>query len=440
MGGGLIQLVAYGSQDIYLSSNPQITFFKSVFKRHTHFSIESIYQAIDGNTNFGGSISIVIGRNGDLLGSIYLEVQLPDANDFKPIGSDYDFYGWIQGIGNYLVDTATIFIGGQQIDEQFGKWMDIWSQLTLRGSQVDGYGTMVGKDFSAKPFIPYDVTISPGNRLYIPLQFWFCRNPGLAIPIIALQYHEMKINIRFEKYNKLFVAVKNGNYVNPVINDDDCLPPKITSVKLYSTYYFLDTTERRKFVQNPHEYLIEQTQNQKGNVTSITEENTIRLNFNNPTKELIFIFNKNNSFAPQNDFSIGTNKIPLGTPKEFSPLYNAKLVINGHDRFTIRHGEYFRLVQPYDHHTRISSEYIYTYSFSIRPEEHQPSGTCNFTRIDNSLLVFNLRTSDCENCCIGSRDGNPEEDYTTVPSYTIWAPCYNILRIMGGMAGLAYNS
>jgi hypothetical protein len=268
----------------------------------------------------------------------------------------------------------------------------------------------------------------------IPLLFWYCRNPGLAIPIIALQYHEVKLKITFERFEKLIVAVNNGQYVTPVLNG---LTPPLSNFGIWDNYYFLDTTERRKFAQNPHEYLVEQVQSQSGNVITLNGENFIRLNLNHPTKEIIWVFNRNGTSAPENDFSIGNNVIPNGTPAQFAPLYNFKLILNGTDRFKERPGEYFRLIQNYDHHTKIPGNYIYTYSFALRPEEHQPSGTCNFSRIDTAQLNFYLRNN---STTPGNIDGAPLENYSELPGYTLFAPCYNILRIMGGMGGLSYSN
>ena len=435
MGGGLVQLAAYGSQDVYLSSNPQITFFKAVYQRHTNFSSESIVQLIDGNINFGGNISAVVARNGDLLGNIVIECYLPNPVNY--ISGTYDYVGYIQGIGNYLIKNVTVEIGGQQIDEQYGQWMDIWSELNLSGSQLHGYGTMVGKNYNQPVWMPYDITIEPGSMLQIPLQFWFCRNPGLSLPLIALQFHEIKTKITFEKFENLIVAVVNGQYVQPTFNG---IAPQLNggnNFKIWNTYYFLDTSERRKFAQNPHEYLIEQVQSQSGNVQSLTQENSIRINLNHPTKELVWVFNRNGTNAKYNDFSIGTNIISNGTPAQFAPMYNFKLNLNGTDRFKERKGEYFRLVENYTHHTRIPGNYIYTYSFALRPEEHQPSGTCNFSRIDSSQLWFYLRNTSTSP---GNQDSVPLENYTELPEYNLYCPCYNILRIMGGMSCLAYNN
>ena len=437
MSGGLIQLAAYGSQDVYLTTTPEITFFKTVYKRYTNFAMESINQTIDGNINFGGNITVVISRNGDLLGDIVLQLKLFDASGYIKDSDQMDYCGWIQGVGNYLVQNTSIEIGGTQIDSQYGKWMDIWSELVLAGSQVNGYGTMVGKNYNEGVYKPYDTSVEPGNRLFVPLQYWFCRNPGLALPLIALQYHEVRLKISFEKFLNLVVGVKNGEYQQMELNPSLPLPSlNAQELKIWNTYYFLDTTERRKFAQNAHEYLIEQIQSQTGNSLSTTQENFIQLNLNHPTKELVFVFNRNNSYAPTNDFSIGQNDVPNGTPNKFAPLYQFKLVLNGGDRFKERPGEYFRLVQPYDHHTRIPNNYIYVYSFGLRPEEHQPSGTCNFSRIDSAQLVYIFRNS----TGTGSSDGAPQQNYSALPTYTVYAPSYNILRIMGGMGGLAYSN
>jgi hypothetical protein len=392
--------------------------------------MESITQLIDGVPNFGGNVTVVVARNGDLLGNIVLQAQLPDPTLYVTDTSNYDYFGYISGIGNYLIKYVNIELGAQQIDEQYGQWMDIWSQLNLSGSLYNGYSQMVGNSDS----LIYDPSVSPGSRLFIPLQFWFCRNPGLAIPIIALQFHEIRIKITIEKFENLIIAVKNGNYQKPSFNGT---LPNLTSFQMFNTYYYLDTVERRKFAQNPHEYLIEQVQSQTGNVQSTTGENNIRLNLNHPTKELIWVFNRNGTNAQDNEFSIGTEIVPEGTITDFAPMYNFTLIINGTNRFKERPGEYFRLVQNYDHHTRIPDKYIYTYSFALRPEEHQPSGTCNFSRIDSAQLNFYLRN---RTNLPGNTDGLPREDYTELPGYTIYAPCYNVLRVMSGMAGLAYSN
>jgi len=428
MGGALVQLVAYGSQDVYLTTNPQITYFKTVYQRYTNFAMESISQLIDGNINFEGNITATISRNGDLLGRIFITVQLFDPREYVLNSETMDYCGWIQGVGNYLIGNCNITIGGQQIDNQYGKWLDIWSELSLSDTQTVGYGSMVGKNYTMPVWHPYDTSYEPDNKLFIPLQFWFCKSPGLALPLVALQYHEIKLEITFEKFTNLIVGVKNGVY-QKIVKNNKVLPSFSNSFRVWNTYYYLDTTERRKFAQNAHEYLIEQIQEQDGDLDYLTEPNYIRLNLLNPTKEIIFVFNRNNSNAPINDFSIGDNIIPNGTPNQFAPLRDFKLILNGTDRFRERSGETFRLCTNYEQHTRIPMNYIYVYSFALRPEEFQPSGTCNFSRIDSAQLYFILRN-----------DTTNLQNYTELPSFTLYAPCYNILRIMGGMGGLAYSN
>ena len=226
--------------------------------------MESINQIIEGIANFSGSAIIVVARNGDLLGNIVIQVSLPDPTNYiiPPVGG-FDYFGYIQGVGNYLIKYISIEIGGSQIDEQYGKWMDIWSELNL--DNPSGYGQMVGKNFNAPAWMPYDISVEPGSRLFIPLQFWFCRNPGLAIPLIALQYHEIRLKIIFEDFQKLLVAVTGGVY-QPITFTNSS--PSFTNFQIWNNYYYLDTTERRKFAQNAHEYLIEQIQSQTGNVIS----------------------------------------------------------------------------------------------------------------------------------------------------------------------------
>lgn len=433
MGGGLVQIAAYGSQDVYLTTNPTITFFKTVYNRYTNFSMESIIQLIDGTPNFSSSVSFIVARNGDLLANTTIQVSLPNPANYISQPTDYDYFGYIQGIGNYLIKYVSIEIGGSQIDEQYGKWLDIWSELSLNGSQTNGFGSMIGKNFNTPAWMPYDTSFEPGNKLIIPLQFWYCRNPGLSIPLIALQYHEIRIKLVFESFQNLIVGVKNGQYVLPELNGS---APSFANFEIWNNYCYLDTSERRKFAQNAHEYLIEQIQSQSGNVSTTTGINNIRLNLNNPTKELVWVFNRNGTNAPMCDFSIGNNIIPNGTPNQFAPLYNFKLLLNGTDRFKERPGEYFRLSQNYTHHTRIPGNYIYTYSFGLRPEEHQPSGTCNFSRIDTAQLNFVLRNDTPP----GNGDSAPLENYYELPSYSLFAPSYNILRIMSGMGGLAYSN
>ncbi|QOI90160.1 major capsid protein [Pyramimonas orientalis virus] len=396
MGGGLMQLVAYGAQDIYLSGNPQITFFKVVYRRHTNFSMESIEQTFNGFPNFGKKVTCPISRNGDLIHRIYLQATVTDS-----IASP----GLTKWAGHKLIKSVEVEIGGQRIDKHYADWLHIWNELTQTAGHWDGYKLMVNGTTASQTVAPGATTVS--KTMFIPLQFWFCRNPGLALPLIALQYHEVKINLEFGDSADVMGA--SG--------------ASLDSAALYVDYIYLDTDERRRFAQVSHEYLIEQLQFTGDESAS----SKIKLNFNHPVKELIWV-----------------EKASGDGVGEYDTTYDsAKLQLNGHERFTQRTPQYFQLVQPYQHHERVPTTCVLTvdassietdeavmetcttgginvYSFALKPEEHQPSGTCNMSRIDNATL--NLQGVDTDN------------------TVKVFAVNYNVLRVMSGMGGLAYSN
>lgn len=384
MAGGLMQLVAYGAQDIYLTGNPQITFFKVVYRRHTNFAVEAIEQTFNGAADLGRKFTCTIARNGDLLHRIYLQLDISAGASA--------FYGF------QLLDYVEVEIGGQVIDKQYGEWMALWCDLTHTYDQALLLKTMV------------DTVAATGlERLHVPLQFWFCRNPGLALPLIALQYHEVKINVQFTQLSAMTVAPEavNGAYVN--------------NCTVWCDYIFLDTDERRRFAQVSHEYLIEQVQFSNAltiNTSATTTQHELR--FNHPVKELVWVVDGSANFS---DLTGYIN------------CADALLQLNGQDRFKRRSGDYFRKVQRYEHHTGagravsamdagvLSATHIY--SFGLKPEEHQPSGTCNFSRIDNAVL--NLSFASGAIALAGT-------------VLKVYAVNYNVLRIMSGMGGLAYSN
>ena len=413
MGGGLLQLVAYGAQDVYLTGNPQITFFKVVYRRHTNFSIESIQQSINGKFDWGNRVSCQISRNGDLVHKMYVEVELAElySGNLDNILAQYlDRY--VNFIGHRLLKSVEIEIGGQKIDKQYSHWMYIWNELSLPVGKMDGYQEMIGADS--------DMTSFKDNKVYIPLEFWFCRNIGLALPLIALQYHEVKINIEIETFQNCTyngtAYIKNANVSN------------ITSIKnasIWCDYIFLDTDERKRFAQLSHEYLIEQVQVNE-NTLSGTGEQSVPLVMNHPVKELIWTINDDNKAELQNQWYNYTDTSTFSDnffgvdPDGNNSISSANLQLNGNDRFAKRTGEYFSLVQPYQHHTNIPKNAgINVYSFALKPEEHQPSGTLNMSRIDTARLVVKPKNSG---------------------TIRVWGVNYNVLRILSGMGGLAYSN
>ena len=427
MGGGLMQLVAYGAQDIYLTGNPQITFFKVVYRRHTNFAVESIEQTFNGTADFNKRVTATISRNGDLIQQMYLELVLPViAGTDTPV--------WTYGVGNALIKQAEIEIGGQLIDRQYGDWMNIWTELTTPEGKRGGYDNMVGnKRPAANDTQSGSLVATAVQRLYVPFQFWFNRNPGLALPLIALQYHEVKLNLELRDLSELINGADNAAATNTVG----------LSCKLYVDYVYLDTDERRRFAQVSHEYLIEQVQFTGSESVPVGTSKNVTLNFNHPVKELIWAHVLTTMTAVQRQTGnrwFNYSGTTTGGVDDVDSFTTALLQLNGHDRFSVRFADYFRKVQNYEHHTRCPrvgkeldindarNQYIYSYSFALSPEEHQPSGTCNFSRIDNAVLQLKY----------GADTGFEAQELAM--NLNIYAVNYNVLRIMSGMGGLAYSN
>ena len=483
MGGGLMQLVAYGAQDVYLTGNPQITFFKVIYRRHTNFALESIEQTFNGLGDWSKKVTCTISRNGDLIHRAYLRVELPSVTvPAVASGENPVMFRWLNWVGHILIKSVELEIGGQRIDKHYGDWIHIWNELTQTAGHQLGYAHMVGNTpqltnvtvGTDSEDIPVD-----GEILYIPLEFFWNRNPGLALPLIALQYHEVKVNVELNDVKNCYWAGKrNADGVAETVMNAVSVP-SLKSCSLFVDYVYLDTDERRRFAQVSHEYLIEQLQFTGDESTSNTN-NKFKLNFNHPTKELIWVvqpdanvnestpygkqwFNYSdgvdNTYETDGDvFATGAYGqsnvsilnpqgaggdvwagsmpgvapggatgvyIPVSFESGVNPVASALLQLNGHDRFSVRDGKYFNLVQPYQHHENVPSCGINVYSFALRPEEHQPSGTCNFSRIDNATLQLTLTPSTVANGAAKVR---------------IYAVNYNVLRVMSGMGGLAYSN
>ena len=579
MGGGLMQLVAYGAQDVYLTGNPQITFWKVTYRRYTNFAMESIEQTFNGQADFGRRVTCTISRNGDLAYTTILQVTLPEINQSMLNGGGTPgpnagvYARWLDFPGEQLISQVEVEIGGQRIDRQYGDWMHIWNQLTQTTNQEKAYYSMVGNTTqltyitdpsfaavdgpcvsSAPRQICAPRNALPETTLYVPLQFWFCKNPGLALPLIALQYHEVRINIDLRPIDECLWAVSDLSCLNQTTNASTlkvqtAYNQSLVAASLYVNYIFLDTDERRRMAQNPHEYLIEQLQF-TGDESVGSSSNKIKLNFNHPVKELIWVvqpdenvdycasltcgsllyralgaqpFNYTDAIdalpnaihafgGPQSVAAGGANGVnpsfidasglfqaagamdssgvffnqmwnipatngantasvaaintqtsaysaPNFAVKDTNfkgygdavesyvsdagtfvlaqtalklhcwgenPVVTAKLQLNGQDRFSEREGSYFDVVQPYYAHTRTPDTGINLYSFALRPEEHQPSGTCNFSRIDNATLQLVL--------------SNAAVEGTKTAKVRVYAVNYNVLRIMSGMGGLAYSN
>jgi hypothetical protein len=425
MGGGLLQLVAYGAQDVYLTGNPQITFFKVVYRRHTNFAIEAIQQTPTGSNSLGSRVSFQITRNGDLIHRVYFYGKIAATGDVA----------LVPNFGHKLLKTIELEIGGQRIDKHYSEWLYIWNELSLPIGKRDGYNVMVGANGRN---IATKLATGAKYELYVPLEFWFCRNVGLALPLIALQYHEVKINIEYESdvlmidktATNFTIQEEERTIANNMIylaNDKLTGSVKLEEATLWVDYIFLDTDERRRFAQLSHEYLIEQLQfTGADSITGGTTDSmkSIRMNFNHPCKELVWTIKKTDAGVYWNNYSTagGTSVANNDHLDSANPVTNAKIMLNGNDRFATRKGDYFSLVQPYQHHENTPDKYhqgINVYSFALKPEEHQPSGTLNMSRIDTAVLSLSSTISGV---------------------ISIYAVNYNVLRILSGMGGLAYSN
>ena len=433
MGGGLMQLVAYGAQDIYLTGNPQITFFKVVYRRHTNFAMEAVEQTMNGSSAYGGKAVATVSRNGDLVGRMYVEhnVTLPASQSIDTVNN----------YGHALLREVTCEIGGQEIDKQTGRWMQIWSDLTEfnpTGAAAQSDVTNAAKHFGEDSGTLFQKMTGTGKgnatatsnnaatttRMFVPLQFWFNRNPGLALPLIALQYHEVKVTIQFEDLAKL-ILLGGGALAD-------------LEFKLYADYIYLDTDERRRFAQVSHEYLIEQVQTQDFSRT--TSKDTHSLTFNHPVKELIWQHsNSRSEVALATEPAGDESTLCCGMPMTGG---NIGLKLNGHDRFAERDALYFTRTQVWQHHTgnsgTVAGDTIGVYSFALKPEEHQPSGTCNFSRIDNAQLSDSSAVTQGSDGNLGNCSGTPAEN--DADTLHVFAVNYNVLRVMSGMGGLAYSN
>ena len=429
------QLVAYGAQDVYLTGNPQITFFKTVYRRYTNFAIESIQQTINGSVGYGNKVSTQISRNGDLITDIVVEFVLTKG------AAGGTFY-----CAEDLLQDVELEIGGQRIDKHYNDWFRTYDSLFRMDDDRKNYRRMT--DF---------VNGEPNGavkRFYVPLIFFFNQTPGLALPLIALQYHEVKL------YFTLASQVNGLNVTNAGATTTTVTAPQMS---VWVDYIFLDTAERTRFAQHAHEYLIEQlqfsgTETATPSTTSQASQN-IRLNLNHPTKYLAWNFNNPGAtfygqYTALANVATGANSTVPDTAntetfnEALAILDSAKLQLNGQDRFSTRKGSYFNKVQPYQTIGTNVPAGVYLYSFALKPAGRQPSGTCNFSRIDNATLSLTYKTCSVDGTAQPAALANALYQSETITSnlatqltaLNIYAKNYNVLRIMSGMGGLAFSS
>jgi hypothetical protein len=505
---GLLELVAHGIQDIYLIGNPQITFFKTVYKRHTNFSMQSYQISYDAKPVFGDKTTFKIDHYADLIHTMILEVDLPQLTSNytydASVGSPIDYLSgkgsitWVNNTGHAIMNYADILINNQLIDRQYGEWMEIWTQLTQSESKKRGLDLLLNRNDN--------LIVNAGPQtLYIPFQFFFCRNIGLALPLVALQYHEVTLEVNFRQLSQLYtfnnpfygtsifyivtsdgisnivniykpyssalnLATINANanklvfpdgtqyfihptlpigggsqdgslanpwqvtltqippawtnatcYIKPNGVISNTIPTQIVEVRLYVDYIYLDTVESREFATAKHRYLIEQVQfSGSESITVGTVTKRFPMRFNLPVKELFWVTQLDAIYNTNDLFNYSNTVDQSQTQRNI--MSSGQIYINGIERFSLRTGDYFRLIQPYQKHTRSPNNFVYSYAFSVKPEEFQPSGCSNFSKIDTKELFMNITPG----------LGNLQ--------LRIYALNYNILRIYSGMGGMAFSN
>ena len=420
MAGGLMQLVAYGAQDVYLTGNPKVTFFQAVYRRHTNFAMENIEQTVNGTASNNGRVSVTIARNGDLIADMYVQMKSKENELVETSSTAANDCLWL---AERAIKDVELSIGGQRIDKHYQRWWRLYAELYLDETKKANWSKMTTPGL-----------LGAKSTVYLPLIFFFNRNPGLALPLIALQYHEVRLD--FDLSSDFSKYTDNSTF------------------RVWGNYVYLDTEERRRFAQKGHEYLIEQLQHTGIDGIPADSTSQIRLSYNHPVKELVWCADRGSveranlwNFTSSNDIVLtsnigatvasnvimstchsGTplilnkNGTPSWTEEIAGPIETFKLVLNGQDRFKEQEGKYFNQVQPYQFHTGSPMPGIYSYSFALKPEEHQPTGTCNFSRIDNAQVVIKSK--------VGS----------LATSLNMFAVNYNVLRIQSGMGGLAFSN
>jgi hypothetical protein len=444
MPGGLLQLLALGNQNLYLTGNPSITFFKKVYNTYTNFSMESIRIDLNRNDVFVNENTILkatIDRHGDMVSQVYFVFELPDI-DF----SDELLFKWVDFVGETIVDNYHISINGNIIDKQTGEFAHLYQSLSFDAGKKYMYEKLVGQRFDIPsreiPSTPYgmyvqsfDPTNVPARKIYLPLHFWFNKSLAHSLPLISLQYSEVELTIELRPLKDIYrlYYVKNGvsDFYAPNLNDSTHalsafidntnkryqISENLIDIKAYLevNYIYLDKSERAFFLYKPIEYLIEQTSRIER--SGLAGSSTIDLVLQNPVKEILWVCSRSDRSLKNDWFNYHDNNATI--------MENAKLIFNGIDRFDLKDSIYFNYVQPYQHHRCNYKDGLYVYSFAINADDiEQPSGACNMSMINKIQMYMTLR-----------RPTDISYQYDT----TFYVVNYNLFRIEKGLGSLAFS-
>lgn len=419
MPGGLLQLAAVGSQNVFLNGNPSLTYFKKVIKTHTNFSMESIrlfFNRSSMDINESTFLKCKIDRHGDLVSNLYLVVELPELRN-KP-GIDIR---WVDYLGLAMIESASIIIGGAVVSKTWGELMYINSELELNDERKRVFYKMIGH---VSELTSLSSPIKPGRKLYIPLGFWF-QDVGLALPLISMQYHDCELQVNLRPLRDLYLVNNKKPDTEIEAQQLRSFTPNMSQyqiskatidVKCYleASYIFLEDVERKFFCSRPLDYLVEQTTRIER--LRLNENNVLDLVLQNPVKQLIFL-------ARRSDIGLSNDWFNFVDGGE-NIIKTAKIMFNGVDRIEEKDFEYYSLVQCYQHFQGTVPDGVGIYSFSLYPTQFNPSGHCNMSRIPNIQMALTLKPQ-------------PRDYYYDV---TIYSVNYNFFRVMSGMASVAFAS
>ena len=476
-GGCITQIIALGAADKYLTQNPTITYWRFKYNKYTNFALEAIEQAFQTQVMFGSDTQLTMNRTGDMIYWTYVLVDLPaiqasfqtgpasnavfpaftkaalcdpcgdnasgtnlgipipgctypfQASDSTTMGVDSNgnpdpttnsWCCWTNAIGQWLVRRASIVIGGQVIDTVYADYLYMWEELS--GKPGKRLQELIGKDSNFESLIQDS---QRDRRLYIPLPFWFTQSSGNALPVVSLQFHGIQLHVSFAELatciqtstppDGSYMQVSRWNSPTTSISEQDL------RALIETTYVYLDIEERDRLSMGSFEQLI--TQVQYYNLATRQQQVRLNLNFNHPVIELVWAVRRSCQQVLNNNFNYS------GVNGE-DPVRAVSLKLNNLPRFSPKEGRYFRLVQPWQSHTNIPESYVYSYSFALHPEEAQPSGSCNFSRIDNIELTLDMQVG------ISTATGSSTGDFYVM----VYARNWNVLRYRDGLAGLAFSN
>lgn len=493
MGLGLLLLVSIGKENIYLSTQPDITYFKIAYKRYTNFSTETVAQYFKNTPDFSRRSTVNISKNADLLGQIYIYIKLPDIikSNHSILPNNIKKFAYVKKIGLAIIKYIDLEIGGILIERHFGDWLNIWNELTLDYGKITAFNKMIGN-------IELLTDYSNGKQSYglnIPLNFWFCQDTGLALPLVSMTHNDIKIHIEFNDFNKIYnespthyiqinepfclfnyneiikqnidgnIAIGKfiyfdiinqylyynklkGDFIIPTINssrysikgndtnyeatiklnslliqDESYFrfnTPAIIEAYLLVNYIYLDNEERFNFINNSHQYLI-------SNIQNIAEQSfyssniSYKIPFINPNKiifwraQLISNINSNDVF---NYTLYPITDIPTNI------IENESIIVNSIDRMQPNNVELYTNLQIYLNNFVSSSLGIHQFSFSLNPKEYQPSGSLNFSQIDDTYIQMNL---------------NKKINYQNTILIKSYGLQYNVFKITNGLGSLEFS-